>query len=138
MGTTDTMRWMGRSARNRAQAVSHAVKDRALERRLDRVHDEADRLRFENERLREELDHNRGESNRILDLLERRLTEQPEIEVEVEGKKRHRGRWLMFLMALGGGAYALVKMRSQGNGHRDEWSGMGDTPTVTQSGTASL
>jgi hypothetical protein len=42
-------------------------------------------------------------------------------------------------MALGGGAYAWMKNRSDGTGSTDEWAGhLGDTPTTTQSGTSTL
>jgi hypothetical protein len=99
---------MGRSARNRAEVVGHQMKDRALEKRLERASDEADRLRFENDLLRDEVTENRSEHSRILELLEKRLSAPQEIEVEVE-KKSHKGRWLLFLMALGGGAYAWMK-----------------------------
>lgn len=136
MAATDTMRWMGRSARNRAQAMSHSMKDRALEKRLDNVKEEADRLRFENDLLRGEVSETRSEHRRILDLLESRLTE-PEVEVTVE-KKKHRGRLLMFLAALGGGAYALVRMRSNGDGGREWDDRPADPPAVTESGTGTV
>jgi hypothetical protein len=129
---------MGRSARNRAEVVGHQMKDRALEKRVERASDEADRLRFENELLRDEVTENRSEHSRILELLEKRFSAPQEIEVEVE-KKSHKGRWLLFLMALGGGAYAWMKNRSNGTGSTDEWAGHpGDTPTTTQSGTSTL
>jgi hypothetical protein len=138
MSVSNTMRWMGRSARNRAEVVGHQMKDRALEKRLERASDEADRLRFENELLRDEVSENRTEHGRILDLLEKRLSEPAEIEVEVE-KKSHKGRWLLFLMALGGGAYAWMKNRGNGTGGTDEWAGhLSDAPSTTQSGTSTL
>jgi phage shock protein A len=115
--------------------MGHAVKDRALEKRLDRATEEADRLRSENDRLRGEVEETRTEHHRILDMLETRLA-APEVEVEVE-KGSHRGRWLMFLMAVGGGAYALIRMRSHGNGH-DEWAGSHDSPAVTETGAAAI
>lgn len=139
MSVGTTMRWMGRSARNRAEVVGHQMKDRALEKRLERASDEADRLRFENEMLRDEVTENRTEHSRILELLEKRLSNPPEIEVEVEEKKSHKGRWLLFLMAVGGGAYAWMKKRSNGRSGTDEWAGhLSDAPTTTQSGTSTL
>jgi len=139
MSVGTTMRWMGRSARNRAEVVGHQMKDRALEKRLERATDEADRLRFENDLLRDEVTENRSEHGRILELLEKRLSVPQEIEVEVEKKKSHKGRWLLFLMALGGGAYAWMKNRANGTASTDEWSGhMTDAPTTTQSGTLTL
>ena len=138
MSVGTTMRWMGRNARNQAEVVGHQMKDRALEKRLERASDEADRLRFENELLRDEATENRSEHSRILELLEKRYSAPQELEVEVE-KKSHKGRWLLFLMALGGGAYAWMKNRSNGTGSTDEWAGhLGDTPTTTQSGTSTL
>jgi hypothetical protein len=138
MSVSNTMRWMGRSARNRAEVVGHQMKDRALEKRLDRASDEADRLRFENGLLRDEVSENRTEHSRILDLLEKRLSDPTEIEVEVE-KKSHKGRWLLFLMALGGGAYAWMKNRGNGTGSTDEWAGhLNEAPTTTQGGTSTL
>jgi hypothetical protein len=138
MSVGTTMRWMGRNAKNRAEVVGHQMKDRALEKRLERASDEADRLRFENELLRDEVTENRSEHSRILELLEKRMSAPQEIEVEVE-KKSHKGRWLLFLMALGGGAYAWMKNRSNGTDASDEWAGhLSDTPTTTQSGTSTL
>lgn len=138
MSVGTTMRWMGRSARNRAEVVGRQMKDRALEKRLERASDEADRLRFENELLRDEVTENRTEHSRILELLEKRLSNPPVIEVEVE-KKSHKGRWLLFLMAVGGGAYAWMKNRSKGTSSTDEWSGhLNDAPATTQSGTSTL
>jgi hypothetical protein len=130
MNATDRMRWMGRSARSRAEAMGHSMKDKGLERRLDRATDEADRLRFENERLREEVDRTRSQGERMLDLIERRLSEAA--ESEENGKRSHAGRWLMLLVALGGGAYAVIRTRSS-NAGRDEW---GNIPAVTESSTA--
>jgi hypothetical protein len=138
MSATDTMRWMGRSARHRAETFGHSMKGRAMERRLARTTDEAERLRLENQVLREEVERERDDHHRMFEMLESRLAApEPEVEVEIEGgkKRSHRGRWFLFLTALGGGAYALVKMRSQGNGQRDEWSET-QGPAVTQSGTA--
>lgn len=136
MSATDTMRSMGRGARSRAQEMGHTMKDRSLEKRLERVSEEADRLRFENDLLRDEVAETRSEHHRILDAIEARLSEPAEVEVSVE-KRSHKGRWLLFLMAIGGGAYAWVRSRTQGNAH-DEWTGLGDTPTVTETGTATI
>lgn len=131
MSATDSMRWMGRSARHRAETIGQSMKGRALERRLMRTSDEAERLRIENQMLREEVDRERDDHRKMMDMLERRL-EPPEIEVEVEQekKKTHRGRWFLFLTALGGGAYAVVKMRAQGNGESG-WDETGG-PAATQ------
>ncbi|MGH2590809.1 MAG: hypothetical protein ACRDGW_08430 [Actinomycetota bacterium] len=133
MSVSTTMKWMGRSARNKAEAVGHQMKDRALEKRLERASEEADRLRFENDLLRDEVSETRSEHHRILDLIESRMAEPAE---EKNGKKSHKGRWLLFLVTLGGGAYAWMRMRSNGHG-ADEWSGpMSDSPTVTGATTS--
>lgn len=120
MAVTQTMKWMGRSARNKAEAMSHSVRDRALEKRLERTTDEADRLRLENDLLRDEVSQARTEHGRILDLLESRMNE-PEPRQE-DGKRSHRGRWLVVLMAIGGGAYAWM-MRRRGADGDGEWAG---------------
>ena len=87
--------------------MGHHMKDRALDKRLDRASDEADRLRFENEMLRDEVDEARTEHRRILDMLDERLPEHAE-----NGEHRsHKGRWLLFLLAVGGGIYAFVRSR---------------------------
>ena len=117
MAVTQTMKWMGRSARNRAGAMTHSVRDRALEKRLERASDEADRLRLENDLLRDEVSQERSEHGRILDLLESRMSEPG----QEDGKRSHKGRWLLFLMALGGGAYAW--MRRRGADGDAEWAG---------------
>lgn len=119
----DAMKKVGHGAKDRAGAVRHTVHDRAQERRLERTAEEAMRLRSENDVLRNEAAEARAEHHKILDLLESRLAEPPEIEVEVEGRKRHRGRWILFLAAIGGGAFALVRRRA--NGHQ-EWADMED------------
>lgn len=144
MSATDTMRWMGRSARGKASTVGHSMKDRVLEKRFERASDEADRLRLENEMLRDEVAETRTEHGRILDLLESRLSESDarvsrlsESDARVE-KRSHRGRWLLFLMAIGGGAWAVIRMRSSDSG-RDEWGEQVPRgPAVTQSSTATI
>jgi hypothetical protein len=136
MTATDTMRWMGRSARNRAQWMGHSMKDRVLERRLERASDESDRLRMENDMLRDEVQQTRSEHERILDLLESRLSAPQEVEVDVEQRKSHKGRWLLFLTAIGGGAYAWMRMRGQ-NGH-NEWQEMTEGQAATQTGSAGI
>jgi hypothetical protein len=120
MGMTGTMKGYGTAARFRAEAVSHRMKDRVLEKRLDRTAHEAERLRLENQLLREEVEDSRTEHHRILDLLEERISENG------NGNGRsHKGRWMLILLALGGGAFAIVRrMRDSGT----EWStGSGTT-----------
>lgn len=120
----DAVRKVGHGAKDRAGAVRHTVHDRAQERRLERTAEEAMRLRSENDLLRNEVAEARAEHHKILDLLESRLAEIPEVEVEVNGRKRsHRGRWILFLAAIGGGAFAVMRKRS--NGHQ-EWADMED------------
>lgn len=135
MSVSTTMKWMGRSARNRAEAVGHQMKDRVLEKRLERASEEAERLRLENDLLRDEVFESRSEHHRILDLLESRLSEPSE---DKSDKRSHKGRWLLFLVTLGGGACAWMRMRSEGNG-ADEWSGhLNDQPVVTRSTASTL
>jgi hypothetical protein len=114
MGMTGTMKGYGTAARFRAEAVSHRMKDRVLEKRLDRTAHEAERLRLENQLLRDEVEDARTEHHRILDLLEERISENG------NGNGRsHKGRWMLILLALGGGAFAIVRrMRDNGT----EWS----------------
>jgi hypothetical protein len=124
MGMTGTMKGYGTAARFRAEAVSHRMKDRVLEKRLDRTAHEAERLRLENQLLREEVEDSRTEHHRILDLLEERISENG------NGNSRsHKGRWMLILLALGGGAFAIVRrMRDSGT----EWStGSGTTDSGT-------
>lgn len=109
MTVSSTMRNYGRAARFKAGSMGHQMKDRSLEKRLDRASDEADRLRFENEMLRDEVDEARTEHRRILDMLDERLPEHTE-----DGEHHsHKGRWFLFLLAIGGGIYAFVRSRRQ-------------------------
>jgi hypothetical protein len=121
MGMTGTMKGYGTAARFRAEAVSHRMKDRVLEKRLDRTAHEAERLRLENQLLRDEVEDARTEHHRILDLLEERISE----DAKANGNGRsHKGRWMLILLALGGGAFAIVRrMRDSGT----EW----DTGTTS-------
>ena len=107
MTVSSTMRDYGRAARFKAGSMSHQMKDRALEKRLDRASSEADRLRFENEMLRDEVDEARTEHRRILDMIDERLPENGE-----NGEHHsHKGRWFVFLLAIGAGIYAFVRSR---------------------------
>jgi hypothetical protein len=127
MSVGTTMKWVGRSARDRAELVGHQLKDRALEKRLERTHDEAERLRRENDMLRDEVSESRTEHKKLFDLLDRRL----DVLEDVEEKKSHKGRWLLFLITLGGGAYAWMRMRANGSS-AGEWSGTTTYPTATE------
>ena len=126
-----------RMAKHRAENVAHDMKDRAAERRLDRAHAESERLRNENDLLRDEVTETRAEHHRILDLLEARFAElSDDIEETGDGggkKRSHKGRWFLFLLAAGGAGYYWFKQRS---GDTDEW-GMETAggPPVTQSST---
>jgi hypothetical protein len=113
MGMTGTMRGYGSAARFKAEAAGHRMKDRMVEKRLDRSNLEAERLRLENQLLRDEVEESRTEHRRILDLLEERM--QHDDEHEDAREHSHKGRWMLFLLALGGGVYALIrKMRDDG------------------------
>jgi len=77
-----------------------------LEKRLDHSSQEAERLRLENQLLRDEVEESRTEHHRILDLLEERMQQDD------EKKRSHTGRWMLFLLAIGGGVYALIRRMS--------------------------
>jgi hypothetical protein len=109
MELTDTMRWMGRSARNRAEAVGHQVKDRSLGMRLERATEDNERLRTENRTLKQTVEEARADHERILTLLEQHRDETGPEPEDDEGS--HKGRWFMFLMLLAGGAWAWMKSR---------------------------
>ncbi len=120
MGMTSTIKGYGNAARSRAGSMGHKAKDRMLEKRLDRATDESDRLRFENEVLRDEVMEARSEHQRILDLLESRLPDAHD-----EDHHSHKGRWFLFLIAVGGAAFALFRQLRPAN---DEWgAGRGAT-----------
>lgn len=135
-GTMSTMKWMGRSARNRAEAVGHQMKDRALHARLERAAEENERLRTENETLRDTVEESRTDHRRIMEMLESRLMTVEggdDVEIEVD-KKSHRGRRLLFLMMLAGGAWAWMRSKTGGGSSDDVWerpgSSMGGSGTT--------
>ena len=113
MSMSSAIKGYGSAARFRAESMGHKAKDRVLEKRLDRATTESERLRFENDMLRDEVMEARSEHRRILDLLEDRLPDEHD-----EGHHSHKGRWLLFLLALGGGAYALFRQMRPA----DEWN----------------
>ena len=114
MSMTGTMKGYGSAARFKAEAAGHRMKDRMLEKRLDRSSAEAERLRLENQLLRDEVEESRTEHHRILEMLEERMEHDDEPEKRED--RSHKGRWLVFLLALGGGVYALMRwMRDNGS-----------------------
>jgi hypothetical protein len=121
MALTSTMKGYGRAARFKAEAMGHQMKDRVLEKRLDRATTEADRLRFENEILRDEMEDARTEHRRILDMLDERLPEHSE-----DGEHSHKGRWLLFLAAVASAGYALYRRFQQ---DEEEWDASTDVAT---------
>jgi hypothetical protein len=129
MGLTGTMKGYGSAARFKAETVSHRMKDRVLEKRLDRATDESERLRLENDLLRDEVEDARTEHRRILDLLEERLPENG-------GERSHKGRWLLFLLALGGGAFAIVRRMREPNAEWD--AGAPESTSGVRAGTAGV
>lgn len=132
--TMSTMKWMGRSARNRAEAVGHQMKDRALHVRLERAAEENERLRSENETLRDTVEESRADHRRIMEMLESRLmTVESGDDVEIEvGKKSHRGRRLLFVMMLAGGAWAWMRSKTGGGSSDDVW---GERPGSSMGGS---
>jgi hypothetical protein len=113
---------MGRSARNRAEVMSHQMKDRALTMRLDKAAEENDRLRTENRALKDSVEASRIDHERILSLLERH---RDETETDTDDERSHKGRWFMFLMLLAGGAWAWMKSREG-----SDTMGWGDRPAT--------
>jgi hypothetical protein len=130
MALSETMKWMGRSARNRAEVMSHQMKDRALTMRLDKATEENERLRTENRSLRDAMDDSQAAHDRILSLLEEH---RGETEIVEEGRS-HKGRWFMFLMLLAGGAWAWMKRNDQGSDPMD-WGGR---PADTSTGDSGM
>ena len=114
MGMTGTMKGYGSAARLKAEAAGHRMKDRMLEKRLDRSSQEAEHLRLENQLLRDEVEESRTEHHRILDMLAERMAEQD----GDERRRSHKGRWMLFVLALAGGAYALVRRMRDDDGTR--------------------
>jgi hypothetical protein len=93
---TDQAKSLSRSA----QGVRHGIKDRMLERRIDRMHDETERLESENSMLRDQLEESHDEHQRILDMIDERLK-----------RSKGKGGRFFFLMLLGAGAFAWMRMR---------------------------
>jgi hypothetical protein len=116
MSMRSTIKDYGKAARFGAGSMGHRAKDRMLEKRLERASQDSDRLRFENQLLRDEVVEARSEHRRILDLLEERLPDE-----SANGHRSHAGRWMVFLLALGGGAYALIRRIRPG----EEWNRAG-------------
>jgi hypothetical protein len=114
MGMTSTIKGYGDAARFRAGSMGHKAKDRVLEKRLDRATTESDRLRSENDMLRDEVMEARSEHRRILDLLEDRWPEEHD-----DDHHSHKGRWFVFLLALGGAVFAIFRRLRPA----DEWNG---------------
>ena len=135
MSVSTTMKSMGKTARDKVESTAHEVKDRSIERRLDRSQAETDRLRHENDLLRDEVTESRSEHRRILELIEERfaeLSDDVEEAGETKTKKSHKFRWFLFLLAIGGGVYYWFKQRTGGD---DEWDSQ-MPPAVTQTGTS--
>jgi hypothetical protein len=108
---------MGREARDRAGAATHTLKDRVLEKRLERTGQEAERLRLENGLLRDEMTEAKSEQARLIDLLGSRL--EATDEEDGQDRRSHRARWLLMLGALGAGAFGWVRARRAGGD--EEW-----------------
>jgi hypothetical protein len=132
MALSDTMRWMGRSARNRAEAVGHDMKDRALTMRLDKAAAENERLKTENRSMKDAIEESQAAHERILSLLEEHRDETE--TVVTDDDRSHAGRWFLFLMLLAGGAWAWMRNRDQGTGAM-EWGGPPSAGDQTYGGT---
>lgn len=132
MALSDTMKWMGRSARNRAEAVGHDMKDRALTMRLDRAAADNERLKTENRSMKDAIDESQAAHERILSLLEQHRDETE--MVVTDDHRSHKGRWFLALMLLAGGAWAWMKNRDQGTDAM-EWGRRPSTGDQTNGGT---
>ncbi len=132
MALSDTVRWMGRSARNRAEAVGHDMKDRALTMRLDKAAAENERLKTENRSMKDAIEESQAAHERILSLLEEHRDETE--TVVTDDDRSHPGRWFLFLMLLAGGAWAWMRNRDQGIGAM-EWGGRPSGGEQTYGGT---
>jgi predicted Fe-S protein YdhL (DUF1289 family) len=126
MALSETMKWMGRSARERAEVMGHQMKDRALTMRLDKASEENERLRTENRTLKETMEESRTDHERILSLLERHRDETETGTEADEGS--HKGRWFLFLLLLAGGGWAWMRSRDGSDA-----MGWGDRPATDDS-----
>jgi hypothetical protein len=96
----DGAKVLSRTTQMKAQGVRHGLKDRILERRLDRAQQEADRLEHENSMLRDQLEESHQEHERIIDLIDERLNRP-------KGKG---GRFfLLLLLAIGGFVWMRIR-----------------------------
>lgn len=93
---------MGNRMTERVSELGDRAKDRMMERRIDKVDRENDRLQHEVRMLRDDLQEERGALQRALDALAR----DEHVTVETDGRAR-RGRTLLRLVVIGGGAYLL-------------------------------
>jgi hypothetical protein len=113
--------------------MGHQVKDRALQMRLERAADENERLRVENQTLRESMEESRDDHRRIMDLLESRPAAD-EDEGEGEGRSRA-GRRFLFLLLLAGGAWAWMRSMADRRATGEDW---GAPPRATGPGDAGM
>lgn len=117
---------LGKGAKAQAELMGHQVKDKALERRIDRLDEENRELRVENRTLKDEVKTSRADLQKLIDMFERHTAEGGS----------HKGRWLLFLMAAGGGAYYAWTRMMGGNGSM--WSErVSETFSGVRSGAAS-
>ena len=79
------------------RSMSHEVKDRVTDARMDNLTREKDELKLENELLREELDGDRKTRDRMMSLLDR-------LDVEARPKRRI---GLFRVLVIGAAAYVL-------------------------------
>jgi hypothetical protein len=85
--------------KDRTLAIAESVKNRRIEDRHDRMERDLERLRVENETLRDEIDPDRDRLLKVLGSLEKQTAKK--------GRKPHRLRRLFTLSAAAGGAYVV-------------------------------
>ena len=85
--------------KERTMALTESVKNRRIEDRNDRMERDIERLRVENQALKEEIDRDRDRLSKVLGSLESTTVKA--------GSKSHRIRRLFTLTAAAGGAYVV-------------------------------
>jgi hypothetical protein len=106
--------------RGRTVAFAESVKNRRIEERNDRMERDIERLRVENQTLKEEIDRDRDRLSKVLGSLESTTAKA--------GSKPHRIRRLITLTATAGGAYVVGTRagRERYEQIRQWWSQMQD------------
>jgi len=106
--------------KNRTMALAESAKDRRTQDRNDRMQRDIERLRVENDALKEQIDRDRDRLSKVLGSLESKAAKA--------GAKPHRLRRLLTLTAAAGGAYVVGAKagRERYEQIRQWWSQMRD------------